>query len=137
LCRGPHLDHTGQVNPEALKLLSVAGAYWLGDERRPMLQRIYGTVWPSKDGLEAHLHKLEEVEKRDHRKLGRELDLFSVHQDLGAGLILWHPKGGMIRTIVEDFWRQEHYKAGYEIVYSPHIGRAELWRTSGHAPSLG
>ena len=132
LCRGPHLDHTGQVNPEAFKLLSVAGAYWLGDERRPMLQRIYGTVWPSKEELEAYLHKLEEMEKRDHRKLGRELDLFSVHQDLGAGLILWHPKGGMIRTIVEDFWRQEHYKAGYEIVYSPHIGRAELWQTSGH-----
>ncbi|MFB0534382.1 MAG: threonine--tRNA ligase [Anaerolineae bacterium] len=132
LCRGPHVDHTGQVNPEALKLLSVAGAYWLGDERRPMLQRIYGTVWPSKEELEAYLHNLEEMEKRDHRKLGRELDLFSVHQDLGAGLILWHPKGGMIRTIVEDFWRQEHLKWGYEIVYSPHIGRAELWRTSGH-----
>jgi len=132
LCRGPHLDHTGQVNPEALKLLSVAGAYWLGDERRPMLQRIYGTVWPSKKELEAYLHRLEEMEKRDHRKLGRELDLFSVHQDLGAGLILWHPKGGMIRTIVEDYWRQEHYKAGYEIVYSPHIGRAGLWQTSGH-----
>ena len=132
LCRGPHVDHTGQVNPEALKLLSVAGAYWLGDERRPMLQRIYGTVWPSKEELEAYLHNLEEIEKRDHRKLGRELDLFSVHQDLGAGLILWHPKGGMIRTIVEDFWRQEHLKWGYEIVYSPHIGRAELWRTSGH-----
>jgi threonyl-tRNA synthetase len=132
LCRGPHLDHTSQVNPEALKLLSVAGAYWLGDERRPMLQRIYGTVWPSKEELEAHLHKLEEMEKRDHRKLGRELDLFSVHQDLGAGLILWHPKGGTIRTIVEDFWRQEHLKWGYDIVYSPHIGRAELWRTSGH-----
>jgi len=132
LCRGPHLDHAGQVNPEAFKLLSIAGAYWLGDERNPMLQRIYGTVWPSKEELEAHLHKLEEMEKRDHRKLGRELDLFSVHQDLGAGLILWHPKGGMIRTIVEDFWRQEHLKWGYEIVYSPHIGRAELWRTSGH-----
>jgi len=132
LCRGPHLDHTGQVNPEAFKLLSIAGAYWLGDERNPMLQRIYGTVWPSKKELEAHLHKLEEMEKRDHRKLGRELDLFSVHQDLGAGLILWHPKGGMIRTIIEDFWRQEHLKWGYEIVYSPHIGRAELWQTSGH-----
>jgi len=132
LCRGPHLDHTGQVNPEALKLLSVAGAYWLGDERRPMLQRIYGTVWPSKKELGAYLHRLEEMEKRDHRKLGRELDLFSVHPDLGAGLILWHPKGGMIRTIIEDFWRQEHLKWGYEIVYSPHIGRAELWQTSGH-----
>jgi threonyl-tRNA synthetase len=132
LCRGPHLDHTGQVNAEALKLLSVAGAYWLGDERRPMLQRIYGTVWPNQEELEAYLQKLEEIEKRDHRKLGRELDLFSVHQDLGAGLILWHPKGGMIRTLIEDFWRQEHYKAGYEIVYSPHIGRAGLWQTSGH-----
>jgi threonyl-tRNA synthetase len=132
LCRGPHLDHTSQVNPEALKLLSVAGAYWLGDERRPMLQRIYGTVWPSKEELETHLQKLEEIEKRDHRKLGRELDLFSIHQDLGAGLILWHPKGGTIRTIIEDFWRQEHLRWGYEIVYSPHIGRAGLWRTSGH-----
>jgi threonyl-tRNA synthetase len=131
LCRGPHLDHTGQVNPEALKLLSVAGAYWLGDERRPMLQRIYGTVWPSKEELEAYIQKLEEMEKRDHRKLGRELDLFSVHQDLGAGLILWHPKGGMIRTIAENFWRQEHYEAGYEIVYRSYRELPLRWAELG------
>lgn len=132
LCRGPHLEHTGQINPEAVKLLSIAGAYWRGDEQRPMLQRIYGTVWFTQEELEAYLHRLEEIEKRDHRRLGRELDLFSTHEESGAGLIHWHPKGGLIRTIIEDFWRQEHYKAGYEIVYSPHIGKASLWQTSGH-----
>jgi threonyl-tRNA synthetase len=132
LCRGPHLDHTGQVNPEALKLLSIAGAYWLGDERRPMLQRIYGTVWPSKEELEAHLHKLEEMEKRDHRKLGRELDLFSVQELGGPGLICWHPKGARIRKIIEDFWYEEHDRAGYEITFTPHIGKGDLWAVSGH-----
>jgi len=132
LCRGPHLDNTGQINPQALKLLSIAGAYWRGDEQRPMLQRIYGTVWPTQEELEAYLHKLAEIEKRDHRRLGRELDLFSIHEASGPGLIHWHPKAGRIRTIIEDFWRQEHYKAGYEIVYSPHVGKASLWQTSGH-----
>jgi len=132
LCRGPHLEHTGQINPEAVKLLSIAGAYWRGDEQRPMLRRIYGTVWASQEELEAYLHKLAEIEKRDHRRLGRELDLFSIHEASGPGLIHWHPKAGRIRTIIEDFWRQEHYKAGYEIVYSPHIGKASLWQTSGH-----
>ncbi|MFQ5814358.1 MAG: threonine--tRNA ligase [Anaerolineae bacterium] len=132
LCRGPHLDNTGQINPDAFKLLSIAGAYWRGDEQRPMLQRIYGTVWATQEELEAYLHKLEEIEKRDHRRLGRELDLFSIHEASGPGLIHWHPKAGRIRTIIEDFWRQEHYKAGYEIVYSPHIGKASLWQTSGH-----
>ncbi len=132
LCKGPHLDNTNQINPDAFKLLSIAGAYWRGDERRPMLQRIYGTVWPSQGELEAYLRKLEEIEKRDHRRLGRELDLFSIHEASGPGLIHWHPKGARIRTIIEDFWRQEHYKAGYEIVYSPHIGKASLWQTSGH-----
>ena len=132
LCKGPHVDNTGQINPDAFKLLSIAGAYWRGDERRPMLQRIYGTVWFTGEELEAYLQKLEEMEKRDHRKLGRELDLFSVHDESGAGLIHWHPKAGRVRTIIEDFWRQEHYKAGYEIVYSPHIGKASLWQTSGH-----
>jgi threonyl-tRNA synthetase len=132
LCRGPHLDHTGQVNPKALKLLSVAGAYWLGDERRPMLQRIYGTVWPSKEELEAHLHKLEEMEKRDHRKLGRELDLFSIHEVGGPGLICWHPKGARIRKIIEDFWYEKHDGAGYEITFTPHIGKSDLWAISGH-----
>ncbi len=132
LCRGPHLDNTGQINPQAFKLLSIAGAYWRGDEQRPMLQRIYGTVWATQEELEAYLRKLAEIEKRDHRRLGRELDLFSIHDEGGPGLILWHPKAGRIRTIIEDFWRQEHYKAGYEIVYSPHIGKAALWQTSGH-----
>ena len=132
LCRGPHLDNTGQINPTAFKLLSIAGAYWRGDEQRPMLQRIYGTVWATQEELEAYLQKLEEIEKRDHRRLGRELDLFSIHEASGPGLIHWHPKASRIRTIIEDFWRQEHYKAGYEIVYSPHIGKASLWRTSGH-----
>jgi threonyl-tRNA synthetase len=132
LCRGPHVDNTGQINPDAFKLLNIAGAYWRGDERRPMLQRIYGTVWPTQEELDAYLQMLEEIEKRDHRRLGRELDLFSIHEEGGAGLIHWHPKAGRIRTIIEDFWRQEHYKAGYEIVYSPHIGKASLWQTSGH-----
>jgi threonyl-tRNA synthetase len=132
LCRGPHLDNTGRIAPDTFRLLSIAGAYWRGDEQRPMLQRIYGTVWPTREELEAYLQRLEEIEKRDHRRLGQELDLFSIHDEGGPGLILWHPKAGRIRTIIEDFWRQEHYKAGYEIVYSPHIGKASLWQTSGH-----
>ncbi|MBW1678311.1 MAG: threonine--tRNA ligase [Deltaproteobacteria bacterium] len=130
LCRGPHLPSTGRI--KAFHLTTVAGAYWRGDERNPMLSRIYGVAFADEDSLAAHLKNLEEAKKRDHRRLGRELDLFSIHPDLGAGLILWHPKGGTIRTIIEDFWRQEHCKAGYDIVYSPHIGRAELWQTSGH-----
>jgi threonyl-tRNA synthetase len=132
LCKGPHVDSTGQINPDAIKLLSIAGAYWRGDEQRPMLQRIYGTVWATQGELEDYLHKLEEIEKRDHRRLGRELDLFSIHEASGPGLVHWHPKGARIRTIIEDFWRQEHYKAGYEIVYTPHIGKASLWQASGH-----
>ncbi|MFQ6057451.1 MAG: threonine--tRNA ligase [Anaerolineae bacterium] len=132
LCRGPHVEHTGQIPLDGFKLLSVAGAYWRGDERRPMLQRIYGTVWPSHEELEVYLHRLEELEKRDHRKLGKELDLFSIHPELGGGLVLWHPKGGLVRALIEDFCRQEHLKWGYELVYSPHIGRAWLWQTSGH-----
>jgi threonyl-tRNA synthetase len=132
LCRGPHMDNTEQVDPSAFKLLKVAGAYWRGDEKRPMLQRIYGTVWPAADELQAYLEKLEELEKRDHRRLGKELELYSVHEEAGAGLVHWHPKGGMIRTVIEDFWRKEHYKAGYDIVYTPHIGRAQLWEDSGH-----
>ena len=132
LCRGPHVEDTSQVNPEAFKLLKVAGAYWRGDESRPMLQRIYGTAWLTHEELEAYLDKLKEMEKRDHRRLGKELDLYSAHEEAGAGLIHWHPKAGLIRTIIEDFWRQEHYKAGYDIVYTPHIGRAQLWEDSGH-----
>ena len=132
LCRGPHLERTGQINPSGLKLLSVAGAYWRGDENRPMLQRIYGTAWKTSEELEQHLWKLEEAKKRDHRVLGRELDLFSVSDDVGPGLILWHPKGGMIRKLAEDFSRAEHEKAGYDFVYTPHIGKSKLWETSGH-----
>jgi len=132
LCRGPHLDNTGQIPVDGFKLLSVAGAYWRGDERRPMLQRIYGTVWPSKAELDAYLHRLAEAERRDHRKLGRELDLFSTHEEAGAGLIHWHPKGARIRHEIETFWREEHLKGGYQLVYTPHIGKADLWRTSGH-----
>ena len=132
LCRGPHVANTAEINPDAIKLLSIAGAYWRGDEKRPMLQRIYGTAWHTKEELEAYLKRLQEMEARDHRRLGRQLDLFSIHEEAGAGLIYWHPNGGRIRTVVEDFWRKEHYKNGYEILYTPHIGRAWLWDTSGH-----
>ena len=132
LCRGPHVERTGQVNPAAVKLMSVAGAYWRGDEKRPMLQRIYGTAWKTAEELEQHLWKLEEAGKRDHRRLGRELGLFSVSDEVGPGLILWHPRGGMVRKIAEDYCRAEHEKGGYEFVYSPHIGKAGLWETSGH-----
>jgi threonyl-tRNA synthetase len=132
LCAGPHLDNTGQIKWNAFKLLNIAGAYWRGDENQPMLQRIYGTVWPSKQLLRKHLDWLAEIEKRDHRKLGRDLDLFSFHEEAGAGLVYWHPKGARIRAIIEDFWRQRHFAGGYEVVYTPHIGRAGLWETSGH-----
>ena len=132
LCRGPHVENTGLINPDAVKLLNVAGAYWRGDERNAMLQRIYGTAWGSASELEEYLWKLEEAKKRDHRRLGRELDLFSINEDVGAGLILWHPKGGMVRKIAEDYCREQHEKGGYEFVYSPHIGKAKLWQTSGH-----
>jgi len=132
LCRGPHVDNTRDINPEGVKLLNVAGAYWRGDERREMLQRIYGTAWPSGEELAAFLHKLAEIERRDHRKLGKELDLYSTHEIGGAGLVYWHPKGALIREIIEDFWREEHRRRGYDIVYSPHIGRVDLWKISGH-----
>lgn len=132
LCRGPHLEHTGQIDPEAFKLLSVAGAYWRGNEKNPQLQRIYGTAWNNRAELEQYLWRLEEARKRDHRRLGKELDLFSISDEVGPGLILWHPKGAMIRVIAEDFCRQAHLNAGYEWVFSPHVGRAHLWETSGH-----
>lgn len=132
LCRGPHVEISTQINPAAVKLKNVAGAYWRGDEKRPMLQRIYGTAWNTPDELKDYLWRLEEAKKRDHRKIGHDLDLFSVVEDVGAGLILWHPKGGKIRKIVENFWSQEHEQHGYEFVYTPHIGKAHLWETSGH-----
>ncbi|HNS52514.1 MAG TPA: threonine--tRNA ligase [Anaerolineae bacterium] len=132
LCRGPHLERTGQIPADAFKLLNVAGAYWRGDEKQPMLQRIYGTVWAKREELEVYLAWLAEVDKRDHRRLGKELDLFSFHEEAGAGLVYWHPKGARIRTLIEDFWRERHRQGGYEVVYSPHIGRARLWETSGH-----
>jgi len=130
LCQGPHVDNTSDI--PALKLLSIAGAYWRGDEQRPMLQRIYGTAFESQHELDQHLDRLEEALKRDHRTLGRDLNLFSVHEEIGPGLILWHPKGGILRSIIEDYWRDIHYSHGYSIVYSPHIGKSNLWETSGH-----
>ena len=132
LCRGPHVERTGDIPQDAFKLLSVAGAYWRGDEHQPMLQRIYGTVWQTKEELDGHLWRLEEAARRDHRKLGRSLDLFSVQDEGGPGLICWHPKGARIRRIIEEFWYQEHERGGYEIVYTPHVGKASLWAISGH-----
>ncbi len=132
LCRGPHVERTGQINPAAIKLTSIAGAYWRGDEKRPMLQRVYGTAWRTAEELEQYIWRQEEAKRRDHRRLGRELDLFSVSEEVGAGLILWHPNGGMLRKVAEDYCRAEHERGGYQFVYSPHIGRAQLWERSGH-----
>jgi threonyl-tRNA synthetase len=132
LCRGPHVENTSQINPDAIKLLNVAGAYWRGDESKPMLQRIYGTAWETADELEQHLWKVEEARRRDHRRLGRELDLYSISDEVGAGLILWHPKGTMIRLVIEQFSQKAHLDAGYDWVVSPHIGKGELWERSGH-----
>ena len=130
LCRGPHVDSTGQVT--AFKLLSTSGAYWRGSEKNKMLQRIYGTSFTNEKDLENYLRFLEEVRKRDHRRLGKDLDLFSINEDIGPGLILWHPNGAIIRRSIEDFWLAEHYKAGYKILYTPHIAKLQLWQKSGH-----
>ena len=130
LCRGPHVKSTGEI--PAFKLTHVAGAYWLGSERNEMLQRIYGTAFPSQQELEQHLKNIEESLKRDHRRLGRELDLYSVHEEVGAGLILWHPRLGMVRHLMEQFWKEEHLKAGYQFVYTPHIANEKLYQISGH-----
>lgn len=130
LCRGPHLASAGGV--KAFKLTHLAGAYWRGDEKRPMLQRIYGVAFESQKELDDYLSWQAEVIKRDHRKLGKELDLFSTHEEIGPGLICWHPRGALIRQIIEDFWRAEHIKRGYDIVYTPHIAKLDLWKTSGH-----
>ncbi len=130
LCRGPHIPRTGLV--KAFKLLSVAGAYWRGDSRLPMLSRIYGISFTSQDQLKNYLHKLEEAQKRDHRKLGAELELFSIFDEAGAGLVFWHPKGTIIKRLIEDYWIKQHLKNGYEIIATPHIARSNLWQTSGH-----
>ena len=130
LCRGPHLPSTGLI--KAFKLTSSAGAYWRGNENNPMLQRIYGTAFWDKKDLRKYLRDLEEAKKRDHRKLGRELDLFSVNDEIGPGLILWHPRGAKVRSVIEDFWKREHVSRGYEVLYTPHMAKLDLWRTSGH-----
>jgi threonyl-tRNA synthetase len=130
LCRGPHIPSSAHV--PAFKLLSVAGAYWRGDERNKMLTRVYGTAFPSQAELDAYLAQVEEAKRRDHRRLGKDLDLFSFQEEAGPGLVYWHPKGAMVRALIEQFWREEHIKAGYGFVNSPHIGRAHLWQTSGH-----
>jgi len=130
LCRGPHVASTGEI--KALKLTHIAGAYWRGDERRPMLQRIYGVAFGSQAELEDYLSCQAETAKRDHRRLGKELDLYSIHEEIGPGLICWHPKGALLRQIIEDLWRAEHIKRGYSIVYTPHIAKLDLWKTSGH-----
>jgi threonyl-tRNA synthetase len=130
LCRGPHVRSTGEI--KAFKLTNIAGAYWRGNERFPMLQRIYGTAFSNQKELDEHLATIEEAKKRDHRRLGKELDLFLMPDEIGSGLVIYTPKGGRIRTVIEDFWRQEHFANGYEILYTPHIGLSKLWEISGH-----
>ncbi len=130
LCRGGHVGDTSEIGP--FKIMHVAGAYWRGDEKRPQLQRVYGALFETQEEIGAYLRHLEEAERRDHRRLGRELDLFSLQDDVGPGLVLWHPKGARLRMEVEDYWRRAHLEGGYELVYTPHFGKARLWETSGH-----
>ncbi len=130
LCRGPHVPSTGRI--KAFKLLNSAGAYWRGDEKNRMLQRIYGTAFAAAEQLKSYLDRLEEIKRRDHRRLGKDLELYSHDEGAGAGLILWHPKGSVVRRVIEDFWKEEHVKGGYELVYTPHIARLDLWKRSGH-----
>ena len=130
LCKGPHVSNTKEIG--IIKLLKVSGAYWKGSEKNKMLQRIYGTAFHTQADLDAHLHRLEEAKKRDHRSLGKELDLFSLSEDIGSGLVLWHPKGAMVRHLMETYWKDAHIKNGYSLLYSPHIGKSTLWEISGH-----
>ncbi len=132
LCAGPHVTHTGELDPRAFELESVAGAYWRGDERNAQLQRIYGTAWETPEQLEEHRRRRQEALRRDHRRLGTDLDLFSIEQEAGAGLVFWHPRCARMRLAIEDLWRREHFAAGYELLYTPHVADISLWRTSGH-----
>ncbi len=135
LCKGPHVPHSGWV--KAFKLIKLAGAYWRGDENKAMLQRLYGTAFFDKKALKKHLFSLEEAKKRDHRKLGKELGLFTIQDQVGPGLILWQPKGSLLRKLIEDYWKEEHYRNDYELLYTPHIARLDLWKTSGHLDFYG
>jgi threonyl-tRNA synthetase len=132
LCAGPHVPSTGAINPDAVELESVAGAYWRGDESRQMLQRVYGTAWQEPRQLAAYQHLKAEAARRDHRKLGQELNLFSIQESAGGGLVFWHPPGAIVRHTIETFWKDLHLARGYELVYSPHIAKVDLWKTSGH-----
>jgi threonyl-tRNA synthetase len=132
LCAGPHLNSTGEINPDAFALESVAGAYWQGDEKQPQLQRIYGTAWQTPAELQNYLQQKEEAQRRDHRKLGQQLKLFSIQEDAGGGLVFWHPRGATMRYLIEDYWRQAHLEAGYQFLYTPHLANLDLWKTSGH-----
>lgn len=132
LCAGPHVESTGKLPKKAINLQSVAGAYWRGDENREMLQRIYATAWKEPGQLRQYKKMIEEAKKRDHRMLGKKLDLFSIQEDAGGGLVFWHPKGSKIRRLIEDFWKDAHVQDNYDVVYSPHIANINLWKTSGH-----
>ncbi len=132
LCAGPHVAHTGELNPQAFDLESVAGAYWRGDEANPQLQRIYGTAWETPAQLEEDRRRKAEALRRDHRRLGKDLDLFSIEDEAGAGLVFWHPRGARMRLLIEDYWRQAHFEDGYELLYTPHVADRSLWQTSGH-----
>jgi threonyl-tRNA synthetase len=132
LCAGPHLNFTGEINLDAFALESVAGAYWRGDEKKPMLQRIYGTAWETPEQLQAYLEQKAAAKLRDHRKIGQDLKLFSIQEDAGGGLVFWHPRGAAIRYIIEDYWRKAHLDSGYELLYTPHVANLDLWKTSGH-----
>ena len=132
LCAGPHVEHTGQLNPKAFELESVAGAYWRGDETKAQLQRIYGTAFESAEQLAEHRRRIEEAKRRDHRRIGTDLDLFSIEDEAGSGLVFWHPRGARMRLLIEEFWRQAHFAGGYELLYTPHVADISLWKTSGH-----